>query len=746
LYRFSGGTPVYWNGSSWSSSLAALSVTYNPQTVAWQVNSPLPSGVNLPNGGYGVEIYALNGEAPALNKDLIVNFTVDFHPVYVFNYGTQFGLTPNMNWSDPANWDVGSVPTTNAWVIINNYSPNNTALGSVNLHRLDLSGGTLTTSGMMLQKLNFSGGNYYGGIITLATNGVCNWSGGTFGGIFNVSSGAVMNVSNTAPKDLADSAVLINQGTINWQGGGLIRDNGYSTSSFVTNLPGAVFEATADGPIFGQINSQPLVFVNAGGLFAKAAGNGTNSVDSCHFINTGVVRCDSGVLAFNAQLELDAGGAFTGSATNRVAGGTLAVAGLTVVSNGVLDLANGQFTGAGDGSGTFGTTGSGKLVWSGGVLNGTLTLAMNAQTEISGPAGKTLADNAVLNNYGQATWLSGTIFANGYSAPAYFHNHAGATFIIAGTNSASLINTQWGQFDNQPGASLVLNSTGRSLWDGWQLINNGTLSGVAGRLNLAQGGASTGMFTNIPGAEVAFTGGTFLLHGDTRFAGAGTARIAGATLTADGLATSVGSSFQLDSGVLNGAGFTSSGQFYWNGGTIGGICSNALGGVFTMTGSNNMILADGAVFNNNGTAQLLNTRLLANGYQYIATWNNLAGALFNVSSDGGVLGHINSQNLIFNNLSGARFAKIAGTNSTVDLTTLNNSGELGCDSGTLTCNTSLNLNPGGVFTGVGQHIIGGGVVGWTGTNNGAKLQPQLQQRHPRRHFECNGCCCRFQLV
>ena len=80
------------------------------------------------------------------------------------------------------------------------------------------------------------------------------------------------------------------------------------------------------------------------------------------------------------------------------------------------------------------------------------------------------------------------------------------------------------------------------------------------------------------------------------------------------------------------------------------------------------------------------------------------------------LGQINSQNLVFNNLSGARFAKIAGTNSVLDSEVMNNLGDLGCDSGTLTYNTTVNLQPGGKFTGAGQHAIIGGIVAWIGTN------------------------------
>ena len=594
-------------------------------------------------------------------------------------------------------------------------------MGSVAVHALNLSSATLTISGLLVTKLNISpGGTLQGGAVTLRTNGLCNWTGGVIAGIFNVSSGAVMNVSNVDQKVLADSTVLNNGGTINWGGGGLMLANGLNDSSYITNLPGAIFQTTADGPVFGQIyGNHLLVFANAGGLFAKAAGAGTNSVDTCHFINTSVVRCDSGVLAFNAQLDLNAGGTFGGVNTNRVIGGTATVTGLTTISNGVLELDGGTFTGAGDGSGTFGTTGSGKLIWSGGVLVGTSSLAVNAHTEISGPDAKIFADGAVLNNDGQATWLSGTIVANGLNASSFLRNRGGSTFTIAGANMASrTYGNHLGQFENQPGALLVVNTTGESLWDGWQFINDGVLSGVAGRLNLAQGGASTGTFTNIPGAEVALTGGTFLLHGGTRFAGAGTTRIAGATLTADGLATSVGSSFLLDSGVLNGTGFTSSGQFFWNGGYIGGTCSNAVGGVFIMTGSNDMVLADSAVFNNKGTARLLNAQPLANGLNDAAAWNNLAGAAFNVLSDGSVLGHIYGNHpLFFNNFAGARFAKISGTNSVLDSEVFNNQGELGCDTGILSYTTTINLNPGGTFTGAGQHAIIGGTVSWIGTNS-----------------------------
>jgi hypothetical protein len=157
--------------------------------------------------------------------------------------------------------------------------------------------------------------------------------------------------------------------------------------------------------------------------------------------------------------------------------------------------------------------------------------------------------------------------------------------------------------------------------------------------------------------------------------------------------------------------------FDWSGGTSASTMNLPSGSTIRLSGSGNKVLADSAVFNNAGTSLFTGTgRLYANGYSDIATWNNLAGASFDVSSDGGVFGDINSRNLVFNNLSSARFAKTAGTNSTVDSTTLNNSGDLGCDSGTLTYNTTMNLQPGGKFTGAGLQVLAGGTVTLTGTN------------------------------
>src|SRR5262249_8230235 len=149
-----------------------------------------------------------------------------------------------------------------------------------------------------------------------------------------------------------------------------------------------------------------------------------------------------------------------------------------------------------------------------------------------------------------------------------------------------------------------------------------------------------GVFSNVLGAELRFTGGTFALHAGTRFTGPGNSRVAGATLTADGYATAGATNstglFILDNGAVNGAGFTSLGLFQWNGGTIGGTFSNAPGAVLTLTDAGQTALDNGAIFNNAGTALLNGGRVRIEGYTAGSIWNNLPGGHFDIVSDVGV--------------------------------------------------------------------------------------------------------------
>src|SRR5487761_2142197 len=272
LYRFSGGSPLYWDDSSWTSSLAPLSLTYNPQTVAWQVNAPLPAGASLPNGGYGVEIYAVNGEAPPLNKDLIVTFSVDYHPVFTWTAGSYYDQDPNNNnneWDNALNWDALAVPGTNAIVIINS-APTGTphATGTNTVYELRLLGAPLSCDALVLNKRLVQQGDLSANRVTFPAGSSWEWSSGVASGIQDIQPGASALFSAVA--------------------------SGYSGPSTISNLPAATFQIIGDGQVFSRANGYYSIYFVNDGLFSKLSGSGSSSVDTCQFVNDGEVHADTG--------------------------------------------------------------------------------------------------------------------------------------------------------------------------------------------------------------------------------------------------------------------------------------------------------------------------------------------------------------------------------------------------------------------------------------------------------------------
>ena len=122
LARSTGSGFLYWDGANWTATPTNLTATYLAQNISWQLNVALPSGANLPNATYSLDISAMNNEVPAGSGSLNLNFSVDYHPVYLWTAGSFSDLDPNNNnnnLDNPANWDVGTMPPTNAVAVIN---------------------------------------------------------------------------------------------------------------------------------------------------------------------------------------------------------------------------------------------------------------------------------------------------------------------------------------------------------------------------------------------------------------------------------------------------------------------------------------------------------------------------------------------------------------------------------------------------------------------------------------------------
>src|ERR1019366_6724048 len=310
---------LYWTGSGWGNvTNGFISNTYNPGTHTWQSTGALPvPGSSLGNGDYHFIAIAVDAAGNQQQVDSVVS--VDYHPVYIFTAGSYNDINPanhNMNWSNPANWDVGSVPTSDARVVINNYTPDNTSLGSsLQLYRLDLSGGVLTTFGMTITNLNVSGGALSGGVISIPANGVFNWSGGTLIGSYNVPAGAMLNI-NGVPKTLASGSTINSAGKTTWTGTGYILVQG---GSVFNNTGSFVAQNDAQFSYDSTAGAQPVF--NNGGSFTKTNSTGITDFSVTYggmaFNNSGSVNVQSGNLA------LGGGGTFAGGPLTTAAGSLL---------------------------------------------------------------------------------------------------------------------------------------------------------------------------------------------------------------------------------------------------------------------------------------------------------------------------------------------------------------------------------------------------------------------------------------
>ncbi len=170
-------------------------------------------------------------------------------------------------------------------------------------------GGSLTMSGgavyfnhdpMAFATMQISAGTL-GGSADVSVSTTFNWSGGMIEDGGDVSAGGTTAISGAAHKYL--DGTLINTGTIDWSGAGLIRSSTNVTTGLIDNRPFATFNMQNDGRMSYSV-TPGSTFLNAGTFF-KSAGTGTARIDWV-FDNSGFVEVQSGTLL------LAGGGTHTG--------------------------------------------------------------------------------------------------------------------------------------------------------------------------------------------------------------------------------------------------------------------------------------------------------------------------------------------------------------------------------------------------------------------------------------------------
>ncbi|MCL4788437.1 MAG: immunoglobulin domain-containing protein, partial [Verrucomicrobia bacterium] len=354
------------------------------------------------------------------------------------------------------------------------------------------------------------------------------------------------------------------------------------------------------------------------------------------FAGTGTVRQSGGTMSYTNAIALDL-------ARFQVTGGTLTADG--PITN--LTVTGGTFGGTGNLSGlvmmSSGTLAGNKVLagtlnWLGGTISGALTVVPGGAVAVDGTALRTLS--GTLTNAGLVTW-SGTNTWRMSGSGLLVNEPAGTVDLLRdGTlevpsGSPAIVNA--GLWRKSAGAGTTAVQP--------PFTNVGVVESQSGTLRFNGGGWVDGSFSAASGAAVEFGFGTWLLQPGAVFAGTGTVRQSGGTMSYAAAAMKDLTRLLLDSGSLIADGPIT--NLTVTGGTLGG--NGSLSGTINLGSgglSGNKLLL-GTLNWTNGTVS--GTVTVAGNA--VARWHNgtISGAM--TIASGGLLAVIEGT-LAFRTLSG----------------------------------------------------------------------------------------------
>jgi len=579
-----------------------------------------------------------------------------------------------------------------------------------------------------------------------------------------VQAGGSLNFETSADKTLYQGTV-INQGTVNWNGGRLLGGNTPTTQ--ITNS--GLWRINSDSQMAQGVGGPAQVFANSGTL-RKAGGPGTTTISTYQFINTGTVEVQTGTLEFNNSVGSllggtfttsaganvrfnggsysDAGGSFGGGGTNRFINGTLTLSnnilpGLTLVGGDVQTGPLFQQLGAItnltlDGARLAGTNrvGSGTLQVNSGGLTGWLIIQAGGSLNFETNVDKTLYQLTLINQ-GTVNWNAGRLL--GGNTPSTVISNSGLWRINSDSQMAQGIGGPAQVFVNS-GTLRKVGALGTTTISTYQFINTGAVEVQTGTLefNNSFGSLLGGTFTTAAGANVLLNGGTYTEAGGS-FGGAGTNRFISGTLTLPnnilpglllvGGDVIPGPSFQqggaitnltLDGSRLVGTNRVGNGTLRLNSGGLSSWLTVLPGGTLSFDTAADKTLYQLTLINQ-GTVNWNGGRLLG-GNTPTTTITN--AGLWQINIDGQMAQGIGGPAQIFVNAGTLR--KIGGAGATTISTyQFINTGAVEVQMGTLEFDNSAGSLMGGTFTAStganvllngGTFVESGGSFGGTGTN------------------------------
>jgi hypothetical protein len=592
------------------------------------------------------------------------------------------------DWDNPLNWLGGKIPGAGDTALIGtiipaqSYTVTHTAATAdsvakvLSSQNLSISAGSLAIgASSVVNALDLSGGAL-SGPGDLTTNSLFTWTGGALNGGLTLNANGGISMSGLSAKTL-DGSTINNSGTAYWSSGTV---NAIAQGIF-NNLAGADFTAYSNGAFHAVVNNA--------GIFTKS-GTSTILIDTLNnsgnasllggTLQTDTFTQDSGTTSFGSHTLSTKNATWTGG-TLTGSGGKLNVAGNWVI-NGAAPLTLDGIT----------INNGGVASWTAGDIN---TIGGSAFNNLTGAvftsssdatfhttfynagtfdlAGSAITNIDTLNNSGAVALQSGTLNVGNYS------QRAGGTDL--GINTLNATNVDWsgGAFQNNGqlnvSGSLLIHGSPLKILDS-TINNSGTATWASGNIGTVGGGT----FNNLSGATFTnLTNGTF----HPTFNNAGTLTVNGGGVTNIDTLNNAGT-VTLQNGTLNLGNFNqfagttdlvgqtlTANNMAWSGGVIQKGQIDAVNSLL-LAGASPMSL-DNATLNNQGSADWISGDIGSAGG---STFNNLSGASFTASSDA-------TFNTTFDNPGTFTLVGSAVT----DINTMNNSGTVDLQTGTLDAGT-----------------------------------------------------------
>ncbi len=517
---------------------------------------------------------------------------------------------------DTTSTDIGTFNPTSPGIVrfIGGTHTLKTGTSFVGNGKTQLTGGILAEAGNVVvgtsaagTTLEVSGGSITG---TAGTNlncyGTVTWTGGSIGGVLNITDHANLNLTGTGLKDIAAQGIVRNAGITTWTGPGALRGIG---NSIFNNLSGGVFNDATDGEPFVNYGGNNSFNNVAGAIFEKTGAKGITALDSWTFNAIGgQFLVSQGTLHSTGNLNFNADTVVTGAGTLQLSGVTTQAGVLSSSTHIILD---GTLT-CTKSSPACKYMGTGLFDWTKGTIGGTLSFASGTKVNLSGTDLKDIGSAGIINNQGTFTWSgTGTLRGVGTST---FNNQSGGVFNVAADGDL-LTNFGGGNaFNNLAGATFAkTGGTKVSLVNGWTFNQSGSV--------LANAGVAT-----TSGCALEFDSQLNLLGTDT-IGGPRFTRFNGGALNIPGTPTIANTTFEIFAGTVAGAGSvatTGTGVLKWTNGTVHQL-TTAKNAVLTIAGTAQRDIDSKGVLTNNGVATWSGGNIRGLGTSSIV---NNAGATF----------------------------------------------------------------------------------------------------------------------